>query len=46
VRRARQEGSAVAIGHPYTVTLAVLEREMPKLEAKGVKLVRVGDLVK
>ena len=46
VRRAREEGSAVAIGHPYPVTLAVLEREMPKLEAKGVRLVRVGELVK
>jgi polysaccharide deacetylase 2 family uncharacterized protein YibQ len=46
VRRARQEGSAVAIGHPYPVTLAVLEREMPALATKGVKLVRVADLVK
>jgi polysaccharide deacetylase 2 family uncharacterized protein YibQ len=46
VRRAREEGSAVAIGHPYPSTLAVLEREMPGLEAKGVKLVKVGDLVK
>ena len=46
VRRAREEGSAVAIGHPYDVTLAVLEREIPKLESKGVQLVRVGDLVK
>ena len=46
VRRAREEGSAVAIGHPYPVTLAVLEREMPKLEKKGVRLVRVGELVR
>ncbi len=46
VRRAREEGSAVAIGHPYPATLAVLEREMPGLEKKGVKLVRVGELVK
>jgi polysaccharide deacetylase 2 family uncharacterized protein YibQ len=46
VRRAREEGSAVAIGHPYPVTLAVLEREMPNLAAKGVKLVKVGELVR
>jgi polysaccharide deacetylase 2 family uncharacterized protein YibQ len=46
VRRAREEGSAVAIGHPYPATLAVLEREMPGLAARGVKLVRVGELVK
>ena len=34
VRRARQEGSAVAIGHPYAVTLAVLEEELPGLEER------------
>jgi uncharacterized protein len=44
--RARREGSAVAIGHPHAATLAVLERELPKLEREGVKLVRVGELVK
>jgi uncharacterized protein len=46
VRRARAEGSAVAIGHPYPATLAVLEREMPGLEARGIRLVKVGELVR
>ena len=46
VRRAQEEGSAVAIGHPYPATLTVLEREMPGLAARGVKLVRVGELVR
>jgi polysaccharide deacetylase 2 family uncharacterized protein YibQ len=46
VRRAREEGSAVAIGHPYPVTMAVLERELPGLEKRGVRLVRVGELVR
>ncbi len=46
VRRAREEGSAVAIGHPHAVTLAVLEAEMPGLAEKGVRLVRVGELVR
>jgi len=46
VRRAREEGRAVAIGHPYPVTLGVLEEEMPGLAARGVRLVRVGDLVR
>jgi polysaccharide deacetylase 2 family uncharacterized protein YibQ len=46
VRRAREEGSAVAIGHPYPTTLTVLEREMPGLAARGVKLVKVGELVR
>jgi len=46
LRRAREEGRAVAIGHPYPVTLGVLEEEMPGLAAKGVQLVRVGELVR
>ena len=46
VRRAREEGSAVAIGHPYPVTLTVLEEEMPGLAAQGVRLVRVAELVR
>jgi polysaccharide deacetylase 2 family uncharacterized protein YibQ len=46
VARARAEGSAVAVGHPYPATLAVLERELPKLAQRGVKLVNVGDLAK
>jgi polysaccharide deacetylase 2 family uncharacterized protein YibQ len=46
VRRAGEEGQAVAIGHPYPVTLGVLEEEMPGLAARGVTLVRVGELVR
>ncbi len=46
VRRATEEGAALAIGHPHPATLEVLERELPKLKGRGVKLVRVRDLVK
>jgi polysaccharide deacetylase 2 family uncharacterized protein YibQ len=46
VRRARDEQSAVAIGHPYPATLAVLERELPRLIAEGVRLVKVSELAK
>ena len=46
VAKARAEGSAIAIGHPHPVTLAVLERELPRLAGRGVRLVRVSELVR
>jgi polysaccharide deacetylase 2 family uncharacterized protein YibQ len=45
VSRARSEGSAIAIGHPHASTLAVLEREMPKLGTE-LRLVRISELVR
>jgi len=42
---ARQQGFAVAIGHPHENTLAALEQWLPELEAKGFKLVPVSALV-
>ena len=42
---ARRNGSALGIGHPHAGTLAVLERELPKLADQGVKLVPVARLV-
>ncbi|MCY1397393.1 hypothetical protein D9M71_123940 [compost metagenome] len=36
---ARRQGSAVLIGHPRPATLAVLEREVPKLKALGIELI-------
>ena len=46
LRRARREGSAIAIGHPYSTTLAVLEEELPGLAKEGIRVVRVTELVK
>ena len=43
--RARSEGSAIAIGHPHPATLAVLDRELPRLAEHGVRLVRISELV-
>jgi polysaccharide deacetylase 2 family uncharacterized protein YibQ len=43
---ARADGFAVGIGHPYPATLAVLEKELPRLSAMGVRLVPVGDLAR
>lgn len=46
VALAHRNGQAVAIGHPYPDTLALLERELPRLaEAHGVTLVAPGRLL-
>lgn len=42
---ARQNGAALGIGHPYPTTLALLEREIPKLRDDGIELVSVSELV-
>ena len=43
---ARKRGFVVAIGHPYKSTLALLERELPKLGEQGIELVPVSELVR
>lgn len=42
---ARVHGGAVAIGHPYPETLAFLERELPRLQAEGIELVPVREII-
>ena len=42
---ADRHGSALGIGHPYTETLDVLEREIPRLAAEGYDLVPVSALL-
>lgn len=43
--QAKRKGHAVAIGHPYPQTLALLERELPKLKEYGVSLVNAPRLI-
>ena len=43
--RARANGAAVGIGHPYPETLAFLERALPALSDEGFKLVPVARLL-
>ncbi|WEM42442.1 divergent polysaccharide deacetylase family protein [Photobacterium sp. DA100] len=44
IRQAKINGYAIAIGHPYPVTLDVLGQALPQLEAQGIQLVRLSDL--
>jgi polysaccharide deacetylase 2 family uncharacterized protein YibQ len=43
---ARRKGWAVTIGHPHAATIAVLREQLPQIEAKGIKLVFVSEVVK
>lgn len=45
VQQAQREGTALAIGHPYPATLAVLEQWLPFLQEQGVRLVPVSQLI-
>ena len=42
---ARKQGEAVMIGHPYPQTLAVLERELPKLKAQGIEWIDIKQMI-
>jgi uncharacterized protein len=45
IRNAKKDRTALAIGHPHPATLAMLERELPRLGERGVKLVHVKELL-
>lgn len=45
LQKARQQGSAIAIGHPYPETLRVLEQIQPLLDQYRVKLVSASTLM-
>ncbi len=45
IRLARQHGTVVVIGHPYPQTLAVLERELPKLKEQGIDWIDIKSMI-
>jgi uncharacterized protein len=42
---AKEQGSAIAIGHPKPTTLAAVRAMIPRLQASGIQFVLVQDLV-
>ncbi|WP_407074100.1 MULTISPECIES: divergent polysaccharide deacetylase family protein [unclassified Pseudomonas] len=42
---AHKQGSVVIIGHPYPVTLDVLERELPRLKAQGIVWINLRQMI-
>jgi len=45
LEKARRQGSAVGIGHPHPETSAVLQQELTTLQARGVQLITVSELI-
>ena len=45
IKLAHKQGSVVMIGHPYPMTLDVLERELPRLKAQGIQWIDLRRMI-
>ena len=45
IKIAKRRGKAVAIGHPFPQTIAVLTEELKKLDKNGVKLISLSEML-
>lgn len=44
IKRARENGSAIGIGHPHKVTVDYLEKRLPQLDEEGIAIATVSAL--
>ncbi|SDW11496.1 hypothetical protein SAMN04487960_101349 [Marinobacter mobilis] len=44
IRLARENGTAIAIGHPHTVTVDYLEKHLPQLDEQGIAVATVSGI--
>lgn len=42
IQKARENGTAIAIGHPHTVTVDYLEKALPELDEQGIAVATVS----
>ncbi|WP_411722666.1 divergent polysaccharide deacetylase family protein [Marinobacter sp. F4216] len=44
IRRAKENGTAIGIGHPHKVTVDYLDKHLPELDAQGVAIATISGL--
>jgi len=45
IKLAKKYGSAVGIGHPFDLTLTILEKRIPELEKHGITLISASEVI-
>jgi hypothetical protein len=45
MKKAKQEGKAIAIGHPHSLTARAIREMVPEIEEAGIKLVFASEVV-